>query len=223
VLVLLMAAQVLTATPTYADGAEPSALNNPTDAPANIYDDIQPGADDPRVKEGFAAYQAGDFKKAYDIWLPLAEAGNAEAQFRVGRLYHLGEGVQKNIQNAIHWYESAADADHSMASYNLGVTYDFGEDISKDDAKAFIFYTKAANLCHTSAQRNLGILYAITRTKKRWERDYAEAVKWLMVASMLGDKKANETISKLERFTTTTEQAEGEKRMQAWLESHACN
>jgi len=87
--------------------ADDATKDAPPPATEATYDETQPGADDPRVREGFEAYKAGDFKKAYDIWLPLADAGNAEAQFRVGRLYRRGEGVPKISSKAASYWEKA--------------------------------------------------------------------------------------------------------------------
>ena len=33
------------------------------------------------LQDGLDAYNKGDFKTAYKLWLPLAEQGNATAQF----------------------------------------------------------------------------------------------------------------------------------------------
>jgi TPR repeat protein len=99
------------------------------------YDETQPGADDPRVKEGIAAYQAGDFKKAYDIWLPLAEAGNAEAQYRMGRYYDRAEGKQKNIKMAKLYLEKAAAKKHSIAINGLGIMYDSGHGVTREQRR----------------------------------------------------------------------------------------
>lgn len=38
------------------------------------------------AEEGFAAFEAGDYQKAYDEWLPLAESGDVYMQFFVGYL-----------------------------------------------------------------------------------------------------------------------------------------
>jgi TPR repeat protein len=38
----------------------------------------------------------------------LAEAGNADAQNRLGLLYHDGQGVPVNYERAKHWFRKAA-------------------------------------------------------------------------------------------------------------------
>ena len=49
-----------------------------------------------RLKAGRAAYMAENFAGARDIWLPLAGAGDAEAQAWIGSLYANGDGVDIN-------------------------------------------------------------------------------------------------------------------------------
>ena len=76
---------------------------------------------------GQAAYDAGDFKTAMQEWLPLAEAGDAEAQFRVGRLYDVGEGIAPSGKQAVYWYEKAHKQGNLKATYNLGQIYYSGK------------------------------------------------------------------------------------------------
>jgi FimV-like protein len=47
---------------------------------------------------------------------PLAEAGNAEAQFYLGEAYSAGRGVSADKQRALHWYSKAAEQDHDQAT-----------------------------------------------------------------------------------------------------------
>lgn len=61
------------------------------------------------VLDGAAAYRAADYVRAYEIWRPLAERGNARAEFHIGALYYEGRGVAKNLNAARLWLERAAD------------------------------------------------------------------------------------------------------------------
>ena len=47
-----------------------------------------------------SAYDNGQFEEARRIWVPLAEAGDPEAQFRLGLLFDLGQGVPKDLATA---------------------------------------------------------------------------------------------------------------------------
>ena len=45
------------------------------------------------LEDALRAAQGGDFKTAFELWKPLAEQGNAMAQFNLGVMYDNGEGV----------------------------------------------------------------------------------------------------------------------------------
>ena len=44
-------------------------------------------------EKGLEAYDKGDFATALREWKPLAEQGDADAQFNLGLIYAKGEGV----------------------------------------------------------------------------------------------------------------------------------
>ncbi len=54
--------------------------------------------------EGAAAYQRGDYATALREWRPLAEQGNADAQFFLGVMYYKGRGVPQDYVEAIIWF-----------------------------------------------------------------------------------------------------------------------
>ena len=47
---------------------------------------------------GMAAYDRGDYQTAYKEWLPLAEAGDIEAGYRIGLLYKDGLGIDRECE-----------------------------------------------------------------------------------------------------------------------------
>lgn len=46
------------------------------------------------VQRGFSAYNAGRYEEAYAQWLPMANAGDAAAQYNMGLLWQQGLSVQ---------------------------------------------------------------------------------------------------------------------------------
>jgi len=73
------------------------------------------------VKAGIEAWQRADYASAVAIWRPLAEKGDADAQFNLGQAYRLGRGVPINLGLAKSWFERAADAGHLDAETTLGL------------------------------------------------------------------------------------------------------
>src|SRR5215213_4868941 len=73
------------------------------------------------VKAGIDAWQRADYSAAVGIWRPLAQAGDADAQFNLGQAYRLGRGVPLNLGAAQTWLERAARKGHLDAQTTLGL------------------------------------------------------------------------------------------------------
>ena len=65
--------------------------------------------------KGLQAAQSGDFKTALAEWTPLAEQGNAMAQFNLGHMYANGYGVRENDKTAVKWFTKAAKQGYADA------------------------------------------------------------------------------------------------------------
>lgn len=59
-------------------------------------------------QKGFTAAQSGDYATALREWTPLAEQGDAIAQFNLGVMYETGQGVPQDYKTAVKWYRLAA-------------------------------------------------------------------------------------------------------------------
>ncbi|MBH62810.1 MAG: hypothetical protein CL569_10280 [Alphaproteobacteria bacterium] len=59
-------------------------------------------------KEANAAYKRGDFATVLENFVPLAEGGDANAQYNVGMMYAQGNGVGRDDFLAMHWFRKAA-------------------------------------------------------------------------------------------------------------------
>lgn len=111
------------------------------------------------LDEGVRAYQAGDYATAYVEWLPLAQQGDADAQYSLGQMYLNGQGVSQDYVQATSWYRKAAEQGDAIAQSNLGVMYEHGQGVPKDDVQAVAWYRKAAEQGDAIAQFNLGVMY----------------------------------------------------------------
>lgn len=65
------------------------------------------------------ATQNGDYKKAFDIYKSLANAGNAEAQYCLGLMYETGKGVGIDIFEAVMWYRKSKAKGFALAERKL--------------------------------------------------------------------------------------------------------
>lgn len=58
------------------------------------------------LEDADTAYARGDYATALRLSRPLAEQGDATAQYNLGHMYHLGEGVPQDYTEAAKWYRS---------------------------------------------------------------------------------------------------------------------
>lgn len=86
------------------------------------------------------------FHKAYHVF--LREEATAEKkdylQYRIGKLYSFGYGVEQDYLKATEWYEKAVATENPFAAYALGSLYRRGQGVEQDDGKAFTLYRMAA-------------------------------------------------------------------------------
>ena len=85
------------------------------------------------VDAGLAAFNAGDFKKAFQEWQPLAQKGNAAAQHNLASLYDEGRGVPQDFEKAITLYRKAAEQGYLASQHNLAVRYSNGQGVKQDN------------------------------------------------------------------------------------------
>ena len=95
-------------------------------------------------KDGVTAYERGDYAAAYRAWRPLAEQGNARAQYNLGIMYANGQGVPEDDVQAARWYRMAAEQGYASAQYNLGIMYVYGQGVPEDDVQAHVWFSLAA-------------------------------------------------------------------------------
>ena len=84
--------------------------------------------------EGVAAYERGDYATALREFRPLADQGDAAAQYNLGIMYSEGRGVQQGDAEAVRWFRKAADQGNADAQHNLGVMYEKGRGVQQGDA-----------------------------------------------------------------------------------------
>ena len=88
-------------------------------------------------------------KKAFDLFLKLAEQAPADSSERIraasylGYIYLNGEGAEQDYKQSKKWLEIAANGDDLTAIYNLAETYRNGYGVKKDINKARKLYSQA--------------------------------------------------------------------------------
>src|SRR3954470_10681335 len=97
------------------------------------------------VPAGFAQSASSSAKHASIASLQKeAEAGDAEAQTKLGIAYRDGIGVRTDDDKAVTWLRKAAEQGNPAAENALGVQYHTGRGVPKDLEQAFQWYKKSA-------------------------------------------------------------------------------
>lgn len=104
------------------------------------------------VRAGIDAWAAQNYEQAVQIWRPLADRGDADAQYNLAQAYFLGRGVPQNMVLAEQWYERAARQGHPEATANYGLL--LFQNGRRQEAIPYI--TRAADAGDPRAQYVLG-------------------------------------------------------------------
>ena len=168
-----------------------------------------------QLQDGIAAFKRYDWQTALKLLLPLAEQGNAEAQYEVGETYSASFNGQHDDIEAAKWWRKAAEqgwkpaqirvaqrenfdktlaqlrlkAQHgdADAAMSLGAQYQGGEGVKQDYAEAMKWYRMAADRDDPRAEERIGQLY-----HEGWgvHKDEKEAGRWFLAALDVFRKKA---------------------------------
>ncbi len=119
--------------------------------------------------DGLAAYDSGQLRDAYDEWLPLAEAGDLQAQVALAGLLQVGgRGVARDLPAAAVWYRRAAERGDPVAQMNLGDLYALGQGVARDLVQAVAWLSLAAEQGRLwAAQRRDRLVGSLTEPQLR--------------------------------------------------------
>ncbi|CAN5351888.1 hypothetical protein BH10PSE12_BH10PSE12_19160 [soil metagenome] len=160
---------------------------------------VPAGAD---VKAGYDAWGQGDYAKALAEWRPLAEAGDADAQFNMGQAYKMGNGVPADETIATEWFRRAAAQGHPRAVDNYGrMLFQAGK-----RAEAMPYIEKSAALGKPRSQYILGTaLFNGEFVSKDWVRAYALMTR----AAASGLQPAVKSRAQMETYMSADQRQQG--------------
>lgn len=160
--------------------------------------------------------QAGEYKAALEILVPLAETGDARAQSNLGVLYDHGYGLARDIEHAANLFRMAAEQGFAPAQSNLGNLYNRGEGVPHDDTMAVVWYRRAAVQGYANAQNSLGIMYG---RGDGVDFSTVNALMWFIIAARSGNTTAGENHDKLLEHMNPAEISEAQKMAENCIES----
>ena len=148
------------------------------------------------LDDAYEAYNKGDDKAAFTLFMECAKRGDSEAQYCVGSLYEKGQGVSQSYAEAVKWYRKSAEQGFARAQFNLGLCYANGHGVTQSYSEAVKWYRKSAEQGYAQAQYFLGLCYeagyGVTQS-------YSEAVKWYRKAAEQGHANAKLRLEKLKK------------------------
>jgi TPR repeat protein len=171
-----------------------------------------------QFEDATAAYERGDYATAFEKILPLAEAGDARAQFNLCVLYHEGRGVPQNYAEAAKWFRLAASQGDAKAQFSLGALYAEGQGVPQNYAEAAKWFRLAASQGYAPAQGSLGALYYLGHGVPQ---NYAEAYFWFdLAAARLPPGPVQQDAEKIRDEVATLlrpeDLAQAQQRASAW-------
>lgn len=175
---------------------------------------------------GYDAYLRGHWPRAVDALTPLADRGDARAQFYLGVMRNEGgQGIAKDKTAAFAWLQRAAEHGHMGAQYELYLYYSAGSEADEDALAKRLHWGRAVTAqglsadAHGKAQAavcaiQMGLLYA-----RGWlvPEDRIEAHYLLSYAGLLGRSDGAAAVADLETRMTAAEISQAEQRLKTLL------
>ncbi|NDF01109.1 MAG: sel1 repeat family protein [Verrucomicrobia bacterium] len=113
-----------------------------------------------------------------------AAKGDAIAQRLVANAYLAGDGVNKDVTEALKWLRLAAEQHDPPSEFTLGILYDEGRGLPRDVREAVKWYERAAVAGLSDAQFNLADCYV---KGEGVPMDMKKACDWFRRAAEQGD------------------------------------
>ncbi|MGX5200778.1 tetratricopeptide repeat protein [Aliikangiella sp. IMCC44632] len=96
------------------------------------------------LEQADKAYQAKQYEEALELYLPLAEQGNSDAQARLASMYFWGHGVRKQPSKTYAWSLKAAKQSNPKGQHMQAYLYENGVFVTQNKRKAIQWYKLAA-------------------------------------------------------------------------------
>ena len=175
-----------------------------------------------------------DYESDPKRWQPLAEVGDATAQFHLGSYYERGveadfktaargynlaedyldgSGVKRDVAESRHWFAVAAEAGYAPAQYKMGWFYSSAEDTPQDLKKAAHWFRLAAEQAEPLAIYALGVMAA---SGEGLPKDTITAFAYLTVSAQYGYELALQARAQLQKAMTADEVRRGRELAGRW-------
>jgi TPR repeat protein len=128
-------------------------------------------------------YDNKNFAEARTWFEKAANAGIADAEFGLGLMYDLGDGVAQDHKEALRWYGKAAEGGSASAVCNIGILYYNGDGVPVDRVLAHQYFLIATQMGETRA-KDLIQFTTDKLTHKQLSQAVAQADEWMQIHPM---------------------------------------
>ena len=154
-------------------------------------------------------FQSGHEQAALSTLKPIADSGNAKAQYWMADIYlDNGLGAKKDTAPALDYLHKSAAQGFVPAEGRLGEVYLNGDDAIQDFAQAQHWLQKAAVTGDVRAQRLMGRIYELGLGV---EQNPAQAYGWYETAALSGNALAQRVRDTLVKRMSPAELSQGEQ------------
>jgi TPR repeat protein len=149
----------------------------------------------------------------YPLINPLAQKGNAQAQFYLGLMYFRGFGVAEDNGEGLKWIRKSVEQNFADAQNELGMMYQSGLGVKQDYREAVDWYQKSAEQGNADAQFHLGYMYQnqlgvdktsiVQKATLKKNTNFAEAEKWYKMSAEKGHAKGQYNLARMYQLGAT--------------------
>jgi TPR repeat protein len=164
-------------------------------------------------EDAVAANKKGDYATALQLLRPLADQGNALAQFNLAAMYAHGHGVPENLAEAAKWFRKAAEQGDALAQNNLGFMYAEGKGVPKNFAESVTWYRRSADHGFALAKFALGEMYL---KGQGVPQSFVLAHMWFNLAAAQDVVKAIQNRDLVAQHMSPAQIAEAQKLAREW-------
>lgn len=174
------------------------------------------------LDEANAAYAKKDYAASMSMLIPLADHGDASAQYLLGVIYGRGNAVvAEDDVAAAKWYRMAAEQGHEGAQARTALMYAFACGVDKNDVEAAKWFQRSADQGAAGSMFHLGRMYLAGRgVPKRVD----ESIKLWTRSAELGYARAQYFLALISQPDGGRKKAEAaELQINDWLDAYVNN
>jgi len=141
---------------------------------------------------GLSYLQSGRTDEAVRLIRASSDKNQPAAQYRLAKLYEVGEGVEQDLETALVLTQRAARNGNRIAMHDLALYYAEGRGgVATEMETAASWFEKAAKRGVVDSQFNLGVLF---ESGQGLPQDISEAYVWYAIAASQGDQLARQRL-----------------------------